>query len=402
MLTEARLAEVGRRLDQEAAERAQLDSPGAVAPEWEPFPPSEAYADVAPGSAWEPKARPATANCNTEVQAKAFAVLWFASLADAVHQRQLVTGLLLSGSLFVVFGESNSGKTFFMLDLALAIAAGIPWRGRKVQQGLVVYVAGEGAASVRNRVAAYRQAHPEIPADTPFVIIPAAVSFLSLLDAAKLIATIRAAELECGHQVVLIVVDTLARSMAGGDENSAEDMGRLVANADYVRAETGAALGFVHHSGKDAGKGARGHSSLRAAIDTEISVEGQSGTRTASVTKQRDLPGDGRFAFELLPVVIGQGEEGESVTSCTVRYADAPAQPKGKAAGINQQRAVAAVKEWVRTNPEASFITSADAKELLKAQSLDYRRRHEVLKFLVDVRVLTPSVGGYTVDGGML
>jgi hypothetical protein len=158
----------------------------------------------------------------------------------------------------------------------------------------------------------------------------------------------------------------------------------------------------VHHSGKDAGKGARGHSSLRAAIDTEISVEGQSGTRTASVTKQRDLPGDGRFAFELLPVVIGQGEEGESVTSCTVRYADAPAQPKGKAAGINQQRAVAAVKEWVRTNPEASFITSADAKELLKAQSLDYRRRHEVLKFLVDVRVLTPSVGGYTVDGGML
>lgn len=254
------------------------------------------------------------------------ALLWFATLHDYVPAEQIVKGLLLAGSLFVVYGESNSGKTFFVLDLALAIAAGYPWRGRRTKRGLVIYVAGEGAASVRARVAAYRAQHPEAAGGLPFAIVPQAVNFLEADSVATLVATIKAAESESGEKAALIIVDTFARALPGADENSAQDVGQAVAWADLIRTETGAAVGFVHHAGKDPTKGARGSSALRAATDTEILIEGLAGPRTATVTKQRDLETGDAMPFELVAVQIGTDpEDGQPVTSCTVRHLDASA-----------------------------------------------------------------------------
>lgn len=254
------------------------------------------------------------------------ALQWFAGLNDYVPPEQVVKGLLLAGSLFVVYGESNSGKTFFVLDLGLAIAAGTRWRGRNTKRGLVIYVAGEGAASVRARVAAYRIAHPEVPAGLPFAIVPQAVDFLDAQSVGALLSTIAAAQSECGEQAALIIVDTFARALPGADENSAQDVGQAVAWADVIRTETGAAVGFVHHSGKDPAKGARGSSALRAATDTEILIEGLAGQRTATVSKQRDLEAGDPMPFELVPVEIGADpEDGQPVTSCTVRHLDASA-----------------------------------------------------------------------------
>ncbi|MEI2422068.1 AAA family ATPase, partial [Arthrospira platensis SPKY2] len=100
------------------------------------------------------------------------------------------------------------------------------------------------------------------------------------------------------------MIDTLARSMAGGSENDSEDMGNLVRAADRLREEFGATVLFIHHSGKDATRGARGHSSLRAAVDTEIEVAGLEGTRTARVTKQRDFGTGEAFSFDLEAVTL--------------------------------------------------------------------------------------------------
>src|SRR5690349_20075029 len=134
----------------------------------------------------------------TDAGVPVLALLWFASLNQVTHQPQLVKNLLILGTLFVVFGESNSGKTFWLLDLELAIAGGGFGGGRRTARGLVIYVAGEGAASVRARVAAYRMAHPEISGGLPFAIIPQAVDFLSVESVAALVETIRAAQSECG------------------------------------------------------------------------------------------------------------------------------------------------------------------------------------------------------------
>jgi hypothetical protein len=268
----------------------------------------------------------------TDASAAAFPLIWFSGLNDYVPPEQIVKGLLTAGSLFVVYGESNSGKTFFILDLTLAVAQGAPWRDRRTRRGLVIYVAGEGAASVRARIKAYRIAHPEVSGALAFAIVPQAINFLDAASIARLIVTIRAAESEYGEEATILIVDTFARALPGADENSAQDVGSAVAWADQIRAQTGIAVGFVHHAGKDPTKGARGSSALRAATDTEILIEGTSGTRTVTVTKQRDLEPGTPMVFELQTVEIGADPEtGEPITSCVVKHlggavvADTPA-----------------------------------------------------------------------------
>src|SRR5690606_28105123 len=117
----------------------------------------------------------------------------------------------------------------------------------------------------------------------------------------------------------LIVIDTLSRVMAGGDENGPVDMTAFIKNVDRIRHATGAHIMIVHHTGKDVAKGARGHSSLRAATDTEIEVAtDETELRLAKVTKQRDLQGGEEFAFKLEAVALGGDQDGDAVTTCIV------------------------------------------------------------------------------------
>jgi hypothetical protein len=134
--------------------------------------------------------------------------------------------------------------------------------------------------------------------------------------------------------VRLVIIDTLARAMAGGDENSGQDMGEAVKSIDIVRNATGAHVCIIHHSGKDAARGARGHSSLRAAIDTEIEVTHPEGDkyRTATIVKQRDIAPCPPICFSLEVVELGINHRGKPITSCVVKAEDSiMAHVKGKA-----------------------------------------------------------------------
>lgn len=71
----------------------------------------------------------------------------------------LIEDYIDHGSAIVIFGEANSGKTFFALDLALHIAIGKNWRGKKVGGGPVLYVAAEGGRRIRERIIAFRKEH---------------------------------------------------------------------------------------------------------------------------------------------------------------------------------------------------------------------------------------------------
>ena len=252
-------------------------------------------------------------------------LLWFDDIMPVLEARDFVQGVLVEGGAAVVYGDSNAGKTFWVTDLALHVATGRVWNGRRVDQGGVVYCAMEGGNGFRNRVSAWRQGHvtPRVTCDavTPFAAIPASLNLLDPeADTPRLIETIQAAAKRMGRPVKLLVVDTLSRAMAGGNENASDDMGALVRSMDAIRAATGACVLFVHHSGKDAAKGARGHSLLRAAVDTEIEVrtDEASGSRTASVVKQRELTKGAAFGFRLDVHVLGQNQHGEDVTTCTV------------------------------------------------------------------------------------
>jgi AAA domain len=333
---------------------------------------------------------------------KPLALLWFADLSEASQHDHIVKDLLLAQTLSVVYGESNSGKTFWLLDLALTIAHGDTWRGRRCAKGLVIYVAGEGAASVRDRVAAFRIANPEVRG-LPFAIIPYAVDFLDHESVGVLIETIRVAEIESGEKIALVCVDTFARAVAGGDENSAQDVGVAVAQADRIRNETGACVAFVHHAGKDASKGARGSSALRAAVDTEIMIEGQTGQRCAVISKQRDLESGQRLPFELVPVVIGTHHEDQTqIHSCVVKHVEDEAigapqmrELRGKA----QRQLLAALRARAPADPERIW-TLMDLRQVGREIGLVKATARSAVDALTTSPYVRPTLGGYRFTDG--
>jgi hypothetical protein len=233
-----------------------------------------------------------------------------------------IKGLLTSGAFSVVYGESGSGKTHFETDCALHVALGSLWFGRKVIQGGVVYIAAEGGRSMRRRVAAFRKHHAlQLDQDIPFALIPSAVNLLDPhADLPELLDLIKTVAAGMRVPLRLVVVDTLSCALAGGNENAPNDMGAFVRSIDRIREQTGTHVSIIHHSGKTPGQGARGHSLLRAAADTEIEVSKQeaAGHSIARVTKQRDGANGDAFAFSLRRVELGLDEDNEPLSSCVV------------------------------------------------------------------------------------
>lgn len=230
-------------------------------------------------------------------------------------QDPLIEGLIDRLSSTVMYGASNVAKTFVALDLSFHIAAGIDWRGFKVAQGAVVYVAAEGGRGILKRVAALKVKHGV--ENVPLYIIPCPIDLLnSNADLRELLKLIQQAAEMAGKPIQLVVIDTLSRALAGGDENSSTDMGEFVRQVDLIREKAKTAALTVHHSGKDAAKGARGHSLLRAATDTEIEIT--KGVMT--VTKQRDMEEGKPINFKLEDVEVGADPDGRQIKSATVKW----------------------------------------------------------------------------------
>ena len=221
-----------------------------------------------------------------------------------------------------MYGPSNCGKTFSALDMALHIALGWEWHGRKTWQGKVLYVAVEAGFGIKKRIKAFMKHHGLTYADIPdFHLLPKGVNFCSTKEDAEEIIK----EISILGGVVLVVIDTLSRALAGGDENSPVDMGTFVMNCDLIRQDTKAAAAVVHHTGKNVDGGARGHSSLLGAIDTEISFTSAGDIVTAKITKQRDGEKDALYSSTLKVIEVGIDNEGEPITSCVLIPTDAPA-----------------------------------------------------------------------------
>ncbi len=233
--------------------------------------------------------------------------------------------LFTEGGASITYGPSNVGKSFWMVDVGVCVATGSPFRDElEVEQGAVVYVALEGEHGAKNRIAALHQSGRLKPG-APFYLVFEQVSLLDPGHADRMATTIAKISEESGVKVKLVILDTMARAMAGGDENSGVDMTTAVKSIDAIRAATGAHVAVVHHSGKNQASGARGHSSLRAAVDTELEVTRPDGSNisTVTVTKQRDLSIREPMPFSLEVVNLGTDRRGNLITSCVVHHEDA-------------------------------------------------------------------------------
>ena len=188
-------------------------------------------------------------------------------------------------ALLFLYGASGSYKTFLALCMALSIAAGNEWHGKKVKQCPVVFVAAEGQSGILKRIKAWMVLH-EIQNLEHFTLLIIPCLLDDPLEVAALVEALKSLQEPPG----IIFIDTLARSMVG-DENSTRDMGSLVAGCGLITQETEAQVVLIHHSGKDTSRGPRGASALNAAADTILKCEKQA-ERIASLTCEKQKDGE--------------------------------------------------------------------------------------------------------------
>jgi KaiC/GvpD/RAD55 family RecA-like ATPase len=266
---------------------------------------------------------------------------------------ELVEGLITIGSSVVVYGDSNSGKTFWALSVAASVAMGTTCYGRKTDPGLVVYLASESPTSIRSRVQAIKKHYSDNLEN--LVIVQAPVNFYQGDgDANDVIELVRKIEEIKGQSVRLIIPDTLARISAGANENSGEDMGPVMSRFDVVAAATRACIMIIHHNGKDAAKGSRGWSGIRAHIDTEIEVTEKDGVRSVTVTKQRELPSKGEaIYFKLHVIEMGRTKFGKPATTCVaVPDEDSQTQNPHKPLTKHDQNVQLLERAWIASGSE--------------------------------------------------
>jgi hypothetical protein len=286
-----------------------------------------------------------------------------------------VEGLLTEGGASAVYGPSNCGKSFWVVDLAASVATGRKFRGKlETDRGAVVYVALEGSHGTRNRIEALMR-EGLLGTEDPLFLCFAPVSLLDPSHPARLAESVKQSAAESSLPCRLVILDTLSRAIAGGDENAAKDMTAAVASIDAIRAATGAHVCVVHHTGKDTTRGARGHSALRAALDSEIEASRAAGQDVSvmTVTKQRDLQIGEPMPFRLKVIELATDRRGNAITSCVVDHlSDAPKATAGRPQKFDDNDLLrllpAAAGDWRKRAEEEYGMKSStfyDRKKLL-------------------------------------
>ena len=245
-----------------------------------------------------------------------FKLLTDDDLAKLPPQQWRVKKVLPETGLAAVFGASGSGKSFAVIDLTQSIAAGRDWFGYKSKPCNVLYCALEGEGGIAGRVAAYRIHHGATSPNIRYLVQP--FSLLESGDIHDLAQAIKAN----GQGAEVVILDTLNRAAPGADENSSVDMGRLIAAAKELQTLIGGLVILVHHTGKDASKGLRGHSSLHAALDVAIEVRRDGDSREWVIAKSKDGEDGEAHPFKLDVVELGTDEDGELITSCVIAPSD--------------------------------------------------------------------------------
>lgn len=317
---------IARRLEGIAASVMRLDLPN--------LPPKGGVDDWLPagGSAEqlydlvEDAARPLEAT----PYASAFqAVEWHDFDAPGPTHEHLIKGVLTRAEMSMLLGESQSGKSFLAIDIAMSVARGIDWFGHRVRRGGVIYQAGESATGVRRkRFPAYRIGHGVTDPFLPLVLLQGPLDLYSSDDPTEAFIE------ECRHwgrrfssaaPLELIVVDTFNKATPGANENDGKDMGMVLARCDRIRRETGAHVMLVHHLNAGGTK-ARGHTSLFANVENVITVTRVPDSHDAEnrqirswrIAKQKDGEDGKETKFVLRGVRIGTDEDGDDVFSCVI------------------------------------------------------------------------------------
>lgn len=206
----------------------------------------------------------------------------------------LIEGLFEQDALVMLVGPPGSFKSFLGIDWALSLAVGLPWSDRETKPSRVLYALGEGKASLLKRIQAWidykdltqeefnrLNANFRITFEVPQLAIQR--------ETTKFIEALT----EDDFNPTVLIIDTLARSYVGKNENDPMDAGVWVESVDKLR-QKGMTVLVLHHTKKNTEFGLkyRGTTAFLGAMDTsfvlERNPEGFRGFAKLSCDKQKD------------------------------------------------------------------------------------------------------------------
>jgi putative DNA primase/helicase len=249
----------------------------------------------------------------------------------------LIDGLIEQPSLAMLYAPPGSGKSFLAIDWAASVATGTPWMGRDTFQGPVFYLAGEGHGGIQRRLMAWNLHNNALLADAPLHTSPKAAELMDADSAAGVAQTMRELSAEHGNPALLIV-DTLARNMGDGDENSTKDMSAFIRGLDAIKAEFDCTVLVVHHTGHgDPERGARirarGSSTLLGAVDASFMMKKTEDTLALvhEKAKEGELAAPIHMALEGIELPSDwKDNKGRVMRSAVLVQTEAPAMEPGK------------------------------------------------------------------------
>ncbi len=290
----------------------------------------------------------------------------------------------------LIFGDPGSAKTFKALDISCCIATGVDFHGRRVKQGPVVYICGEGINGIARRIQAWSIRNNTDLSDSPLFISTMPAALCELTEA---VAVMNAID-EVAEIPAFVVIDTLARNF-GGDENSSTDMSAFIQCIDSLRATyDGCTICLVHHSGHAVKTRARGSSVLQGAIDTAYSMTRHaSGKIVVENRKMKDGPIPEPFAFEIRTVELDLlNEDGTQATSAVLRLTELPTE-LAKVTGKWQKAALEKLHELHQQHkenltqsghdPDQAKVSIDDWRQSCQTADMPRNRFHEAKNRLV-------------------
>lgn len=238
-----------------------------------------------------------------QLQEKAASITW------------LVKHIIPMDSIGVLFGGSGTFKSFIALDMALHVAHGLRWMGKKTRKAPVIVIAAEGGAGLWRRIEAWHREHGIDWSACDLYVVPMAVDLGT--EASRVIEAAKGLGVAPG----LVVVDTLSQTFSG-EENSATEVSAYLRELGlWLRDAWQCAVLVIHHSGHQATERPRGSSAIRANVDFMLGChrEEKEMLATLSCAKQKDgeMFSDSMFAMTVFE--LGRDEDDDPVTALVAR-----------------------------------------------------------------------------------
>jgi hypothetical protein len=254
----------------------------------------------------------------------------FQGAAPIVPPPMLVKGLLPFDGVVFVAGQSGAGKSFVVIDGAVALATGTDFFGRRVTERCgVVFVPAEGRGMIAARVEAarhHRAPHEEkLPiawaSDLPPLMTGADIKKF----AARLVCVSHDFEKKYRVRLGAVIIDTVVSAFDLEDENDNSEAARTIRRLQELGALCGALIIPVHHYGKTVASGLRGGSSWKAGADLILSVladrddtTGVARNHKLVIVKAREGEEGPVAPFSLRRVQVAIDEDGAPFCTCVV------------------------------------------------------------------------------------